>query len=741
MLNRNVLNLIHKWAEFWGTAGAGLLFVCREDQTAFLLLRSPGVNEPNTWGVSGGAIEPGEDPLTGAKRETVEELGSMPQSINLIDQIQYKNKDFVYTTFVYDVPIEEKRRWTPTIKLNWESSDARWFRLDAFPSRLHFGVRNIRNYIKDNTDKLNLPEEAFHEVRDEFDWLRADLARMKRTVPKTDSNIFDNIGTLLEAVPTKKDSEGKDLMWSERVEPMKRYLDLLDQELRNILKYALKQKNVELAASIRTALERIKQSDPKHNQNKEVATKPTSEQSAYVDYLYHGTSPADAYSVLKNKQFTKGSVYDRLSLTSDVTAAIKFGTAVLVFDGKRLQRRGAKKLRYLTNEQLLESSKARGTGAFDLEDAQHKPAISDIYRHEKEWSVPLPFTFTDQDLVKIVLVQQGSTESIERTKSLLETVTTCPIQAIHLPSFSRNSPPYEKEDEVISGDIKFILYNDVYGAAGEFQKVAQKIIDEKFRQYKIEYNGDEDAAKRRVKSTSLYQTVNYWYGIFNQIRDRRGQISALDARSFDSYLNDLRYSFDRQKTDSELAPLVPIMEKVLSAQEPLRNAFVQTYLSNDQDYWEKIYRYTDSSVSVYRPKLIQWGQQNQAKLEKLIRDNNIQSKYEPKRIGESLVRFLSELDTLPQFSTDILRRFPEAVLDSKFLTRFPADKLKDILKNNPELRSYNVQYIDRTARGGPIGDLVRDIWNTEHPTEPIEPEKPTPAPEAMEPEENKSAAE
>lgn len=74
--------------KYWGTEGAGLLFVCQEDNTCLLLKRSHSVQEPGTWGIAGGAIEISNDEdnsgpessMDGAKREAIEELGSLPKN-------------------------------------------------------------------------------------------------------------------------------------------------------------------------------------------------------------------------------------------------------------------------------------------------------------------------------------------------------------------------------------------------------------------------------------------------------------------------------------------------------------------------------------------------------------------------------------------------------------------------------------------------------------------------------------
>ena len=130
---------------FYGSRGAGILLLCPEDNTIFLVQRSSQVNEPGSWGVPGGKVEDGEELLQAAKREAFEEVGGLPSSINLLNKIDYKNNKFSYTTFIFSVSLSNKKNWRPV--LNWESSDYDWFSIDSLPSNLHFGVKFLVNNL------------------------------------------------------------------------------------------------------------------------------------------------------------------------------------------------------------------------------------------------------------------------------------------------------------------------------------------------------------------------------------------------------------------------------------------------------------------------------------------------------------------------------------------------------------------------------------------------------------------
>lgn len=152
----NLANKYYKLASEKDTdSGAGILFTCEEDGTVLLILRSSKVKHPNVWGVPGGGVRrEGEDnihetDLEGAKREVVEELGSLPSSMEYVTTAVQEEKDFTYTTYVYNLTLKEKLNWTKNIKLNWENSQAKWFKKDQIPSNLHYGIPALNNLLSE----------------------------------------------------------------------------------------------------------------------------------------------------------------------------------------------------------------------------------------------------------------------------------------------------------------------------------------------------------------------------------------------------------------------------------------------------------------------------------------------------------------------------------------------------------------------------------------------------------------
>lgn len=147
----------------WGKVGAGILFVCEEDDTMLLMHRSGNVEEPFTWGVPGGAIigegwhdwhfdvEPYTDKelWEGAKRETWEECGDLPPHLSdtqIKHIFDFKKGDFVFRDFVVVITKEQKDNWDIDLEMavdSWENNDFGWFSLNNLPHPLHMGVRFI----------------------------------------------------------------------------------------------------------------------------------------------------------------------------------------------------------------------------------------------------------------------------------------------------------------------------------------------------------------------------------------------------------------------------------------------------------------------------------------------------------------------------------------------------------------------------------------------------------------------
>ena len=121
-----------------------------------LLERSSEVEDPELWGIPGGAVmgtegmyddadmneDFDEDVLrSSANKETEEEIGHLPEGGKEMGSVTIAFGNFKYTTFLIHVNAEQKNKITQQTTLNWESNDIKWFPIYNLPKKLHPGVR------------------------------------------------------------------------------------------------------------------------------------------------------------------------------------------------------------------------------------------------------------------------------------------------------------------------------------------------------------------------------------------------------------------------------------------------------------------------------------------------------------------------------------------------------------------------------------------------------------------------
>lgn len=119
---------------------AGILFVEPDMRIAFLTRRSALVSDPDTWANPGGHVEPGEDDLGAAMRETFEETGLQPMGSPVGCVESDTDGGVHYSLFVAFVSREEVAAASRSCRLNWESDAAGWFPIDKPPVSLHPGL-------------------------------------------------------------------------------------------------------------------------------------------------------------------------------------------------------------------------------------------------------------------------------------------------------------------------------------------------------------------------------------------------------------------------------------------------------------------------------------------------------------------------------------------------------------------------------------------------------------------------
>ena len=110
----------------WGRYGAAGVLVRHVDPDGvarlFLARRSPYCHRGGTWGIPGGALDWGEEPLEGALREFGEEIGLVPERFAVAEVHEDDHGGWSYWTIVVDVA----EPFALPTSLNWETDEVRW---------------------------------------------------------------------------------------------------------------------------------------------------------------------------------------------------------------------------------------------------------------------------------------------------------------------------------------------------------------------------------------------------------------------------------------------------------------------------------------------------------------------------------------------------------------------------------------------------------------------------------------
>jgi 8-oxo-dGTP pyrophosphatase MutT (NUDIX family) len=97
---------------------------------------------PDTWGLPGGKMEPGETIIETIERECSEELGTMPEYLKLVPLEKFTTTDggFSYHTFFCSVSEE----FIP--QLNNEHIGWAWINAGVWPKPMHPGLWSTVNF-------------------------------------------------------------------------------------------------------------------------------------------------------------------------------------------------------------------------------------------------------------------------------------------------------------------------------------------------------------------------------------------------------------------------------------------------------------------------------------------------------------------------------------------------------------------------------------------------------------------
>jgi 8-oxo-dGTP pyrophosphatase MutT (NUDIX family) len=140
-------------------SAVGIWFFCAATDRYFYLMRSND-RHPGTWGLPGGKIETNESLLQAIHRECREEIGFVPEYINLapIEKFTAADGGFSYHTF-FAVVTEE---FVPN--LNHEHCGYAWISSGQTPRPLHPGLwqtinfEEIRQKIKTLKDQVQISQ-------------------------------------------------------------------------------------------------------------------------------------------------------------------------------------------------------------------------------------------------------------------------------------------------------------------------------------------------------------------------------------------------------------------------------------------------------------------------------------------------------------------------------------------------------------------------------------------------------
>jgi ADP-ribose pyrophosphatase YjhB (NUDIX family) len=127
-MESNIVNAVGVW--FYAQNTQRYLYLMRNDR------RNAGF-----WGLPGGKVNPGETFLEAVRRECQEELGAMPDHLQLIPVEKFTNPEstFCYHTFWCATPSE----FLPV--LNHEHMGYAWLQSGHWPRPMHPGLWNTVN--------------------------------------------------------------------------------------------------------------------------------------------------------------------------------------------------------------------------------------------------------------------------------------------------------------------------------------------------------------------------------------------------------------------------------------------------------------------------------------------------------------------------------------------------------------------------------------------------------------------
>ena len=137
-------------------AAVGIWFYSQSTNRYLYLMRNDP-KHPDSFGLPGGKIEPGESIMAAMVRECEEELGSMPDYVKLMPLEKFTSADggFEYNTFFCITETE----FTP--RLNNEHLGYAWIDSGTWPKPLHPGLWSTINF-EAVRDKISIIQQQLY---------------------------------------------------------------------------------------------------------------------------------------------------------------------------------------------------------------------------------------------------------------------------------------------------------------------------------------------------------------------------------------------------------------------------------------------------------------------------------------------------------------------------------------------------------------------------------------------------
>lgn len=618
--------------EHYGKLGAGILYICSEDDSCLLLFRSKNVHEPFTWGISGGKLDKEESLFDCAKRETAEELfqgdlGKLPTDYEIIRDITYSDEDFKYTTFILDIKtVENKNNLTKSIKLNWENTKFNWFPYSALPSKLHFGLNYIRDSVKEDPHFLEMDDP-----KNEFDWIIPEFSKIirKTTVPQ---DLKERVDIFAECIITiKKFTKSKET-YSDHIDDLKLMSDNIITKINEIIRIYKDNNQSELINDLENIKAKLLH-DKKYHDKVELGK--------INKYFYHGTDFKSALSIFKSKTFYDNR-YNRLSLSTDVNSAAGFGDVIFAFIAdKVIEKYNAKPIKYV--EDLTTN-----------EDNDESATINEMYKYEQEWFIkPLPFKYDDDDLSHIIYISTFSSKDVaNRIKSLLEIHSQKPVALKNIQSFSHTTT---KSSNITDG-----LLNADHSALDFNNNVAQAIS---------QFNRCKQALNNIRYSYTLNNILDMLNNMLHDDHDHMIDYSGL-YREINNFKKNLSQDQKEKITD-----IIDLGVKYINKSEDiLSDKFIKLNNDTNSTLTHELKRYYKNYPFIC--KLIK---HDISQFEKLILTD-------PQILNVFNLTYIFQSIDLTSFSIDFLCKFPKEILDLplNILEKFESI-ITTILKTNSKV--------------------------------------------------------